>query len=128
MLKLLAASAMAFALVGVSAATAKTVTPVQIVKTTDGKVFADSKGMTLYTFDKDGKGRSECTLLCAAAWPPLMATEGEKASGDWSLVERANGTMQWAYKGAPLYSYRIDMKPGDIKGEGVEGEWHVAKP
>ncbi|SHF48771.1 Predicted lipoprotein with conserved Yx(FWY)xxD motif [Kaistia soli DSM 19436] len=128
MLRMNALAVLMVAIAGLSSAEAKTVEPVKIVKTQNGRVLADPKGMTLYTFDKDHMGRSECTLLCAAVWPPLMATKGQKPSDAWTLVKRANGSMQWAYKGRPLYTYRVDMKPGDISGEGVEGEWHIAKP
>ena len=37
-----------------------------------GKVLTDSKGMTLYVFDKDADGKSVCNGPCATNWPPLM--------------------------------------------------------
>ncbi|MBZ9936609.1 hypothetical protein LB518_09905 [Mesorhizobium sp. BR1-1-16] len=128
MLKIITASMLAISLAGVSVANAKTVEPAKVVTIGKEILLADAKGMTLYTYDKDTAGKSDCTLLCAAAWPPLMAKAGAKASGEWSLVKRANGSMQWAYKGAPLYTYRLDTRPGATSGEGVEGEWHIAKP
>lgn len=92
-----------------------------------GKVWVDAKGMTLYTFDKDTAGTSNCYDKCAVAWPPLMAAKGDKAEGAWTLVERKDGSMQWAYDGHPLYTWVKDKKPGDVTGDGVNQVWHVAK-
>ena len=74
---------------------------------TDGgvTVFADAKGMTLYTFDKDTTGKSVCNGACAKNWPPLTAAAGSASSGDWTVVTRDDGSMQWAYKGKPLYTW-----------------------
>src|ERR1700722_8431408 len=66
-------------------------------------VYADSQGMTLYTYDKDISRSSRCTAECAAAWPAALAAADAIRSADWSLLERADGTRQWAYHGAPLY-------------------------
>jgi predicted lipoprotein with Yx(FWY)xxD motif len=88
-------------------------------------VMADHKGMTLYTFDKDTGGKSVCTGECAKNWPPFEAEAGAKAEGDWSIVKRDDGTMQWAYKGKPLYYFMKDTKPGDKTGDKVKDVWHV---
>jgi predicted lipoprotein with Yx(FWY)xxD motif len=90
-------------------------------------VWVDAKGMTLYTFDKDSGGKSACNGPCAANWPPLMAGADAKASGDWSVVTRDDGTKQWAYKGKPLYTWVKDTKPGDMTGDKVNNVWHTAK-
>jgi predicted lipoprotein with Yx(FWY)xxD motif len=92
-----------------------------------GKIWVDSKGMALYTFDKDTKGTSACYDKCAVAWPPLMAEKGAKAEGGWTLVKRKDGKMQWAYDGHPLYTFVKDKKAGDVMGDGVNKVWHVAK-
>lgn len=100
---------------------------VKAMKTGKGEVLTDSKGMTLYTFDKDAKGQSNCYDQCAKKWPPLTAASGAKAMGDFSAVKRKDGSMQWAAKGMPLYLWQGDKKPGDTTGDGVGGVWHVAK-
>jgi len=87
--------------------------------------------MTLYTFDNDvvGSGRSVCNPPCSGLFPPYLAKKGAKASGDASIITRDDGTLQWAYKGRPLYRWVYDEKPGDKKGDGVMyGVWHIAKP
>ena len=93
-------------------------------------VLADSKGMTLYVFDKDaaGSGKSMCNGPCANNWPPLVAGDTDKATGDWSMLTRDDGRKQWAYKGKPVYTWIKDQKPGDMSGDGFNTVWHTARP
>jgi len=93
-------------------------------------MLTGSNGMTLYTFDKDaaGSGKSMCNGPCAANWPPLMATDADAASADYSIVTRDDGKKQWAFKGKPLYFWSKDVKAGDKTGDGFNNLWHVAKP
>jgi|GEM_PF-209492 len=93
-----------------------------------GEVLTDKMGMTLYTFDRDHPGMSVCYDNCATNWPPLMASASAKATGDFTVIERKDGTMQWALKGMPLYTWIKDSKPGDVTGDGVGGVWHAAMP
>ncbi|WP_024619319.1 COG4315 family predicted lipoprotein [Pseudomonas kilonensis] len=91
-------------------------------------MFTDHKGMTLYTFAKDSAGKSACNDKCAANWPPLMAEAGDKSMGDWTVIKRDDGSMQWAYQGMPLYTFVMDKKAGDMTGDGkMDGVWKVAK-
>lgn len=90
-------------------------------------MMVDQKGMTLYTFDKDAGGKSMCNADCAKIWLPMMAPAGAKAEGEWTVIKRDDGMMQWAYDGKPLYTYKMDMKPGEAKGEGFKNMWHMAK-
>lgn len=90
------------------------------------EVLTDAKGMTLYTFDKDTAGVTNCYDKCAVNWPPLIAADGATPGGDFTLVDRTDGTKMWAYKGMPLYLWIEDMAPGETKGDGVGGVWHTA--
>ncbi|GGF45754.1 hypothetical protein GCM10011321_40280 [Youhaiella tibetensis] len=99
------------------------------IKTSDigGKtVLTDANGMTLYTFDKDEAGKSNCYDQCASNWPPLAADASAAAEGDFTIVDRTDGTKMWAYKGMPLYLWVKDTKAGDTTGDGVGGVWHTA--
>ncbi len=94
-----------------------------------GGMLTDSKGMTLYTFDNDKEpGKSACSGGCIKNWPALAASSGAMAMGDWSQIARDDGSMQWAYKGKPLYTYSKDAKPGDMTGDGRGQVWHMAMP
>lgn len=88
--------------------------------------YADARGLALYTYDKDVEpGKSTCVDDCAKAWPPALAPRGTKASGEWSLISRADGSKQWGYKGKPLYTFVKDTKVGETTGNGAQnGIWH----
>jgi predicted lipoprotein with Yx(FWY)xxD motif len=102
--------------------------PAMEADSSKGKILVDEKGMSLYIFDNDEAGKSNCYNQCATNWPPLMAAEGAAAEGDWSLIKRTDGTEMWGYKGKPVYLWIKDTKPGDVTGDGVGGVWHLATP
>lgn len=88
-----------------------------------------ANGMTLYTFDKDTKGVSNCNGSCAGVWPPYTTTNAPtKMPTNVTVITRADGTMQYAYKGMPLYYYTGDKNVGDMTGDGFNGIWHIVKP
>jgi predicted lipoprotein with Yx(FWY)xxD motif len=90
-----------------------------------GEILTDANGMTLYIFDKDEPGVTNCYEQCAINWPPFFAGDGAEATGDFTLVERNDGTMMWAHDGWPLYYWKDDVSAGDTTGDGVGGVWHV---
>lgn len=107
---------------------ASAASPAGVGETNKGKVLVDGKGMTLYTFSKDTKGKSVCNGQCATNWPPLTAPADAKGTDGFSTITRDDGAKQWAYKDKPLYTWIKDTKPGDITGDGVNDVWHLAKP
>lgn len=125
-LKILAAAGAA--LLAACAAGADTGAPAKVVDTARGTVLVDARGMTLYTFDRDAPGKSNCNGPCAQNWPPLMAAADARPTGDWTVVTRDDGSKMWAYKGKPIYGWVKDQKPGDTTGDGVNNVWHVARP
>ena len=91
-----------------------------------GTVLTTSSGMTVYVFDRDTPGRSNCYDQCAQYWPPAYAPGGAVASGGLTVIRRADGQTQWATSnGMPLYTYINDHAPGDTYGNNVDGQWHV---
>ena len=103
--------------------------PTKMGDSAKGKVLTNESGMTLYVFDKDSGGKSACNGPCTGNWPPLMATATSMPMGDYTIISRADGSKQWAYKGRPLYTWKNDKKPGDITGDGfLNNAWHIAKP
>jgi predicted lipoprotein with Yx(FWY)xxD motif len=102
--------------------------PATSADTAKGKALVNGDGMTLYTFDNDSKGKSNCNGACVNVWLPLIATVDASASGDFSLITRGDGRKQWAYKNKPLYRWSKDSKPGDTTGDGVNSVWHIAAP
>ena len=94
----------------------------------DGWVLVDERGMTLYTTDRDEgtPGRSSCDAACATIWPPLAAPADAKPVAGWSTVPREDGSLQWAYRGKPLYLYSLDPSRGSSFGDGVDSVWRTA--
>jgi predicted lipoprotein with Yx(FWY)xxD motif len=98
-----------------------------------GTVLASSRGLTLYYYseDKPHSGTSACTGSCATAWPPLAAPvrapKGVRLPGRLGVITRPDGVRQVTLNGYPLYFYAGDKAPGQAKGNGIEGAWHVIK-
>jgi predicted lipoprotein with Yx(FWY)xxD motif len=84
---------------------------------------------TLYTFDRDTANPpvSNCTGECLVRWPPFRPNASDRARGDWSVFKRADGSLQWAYLGKPVYTFAGDQKTGDKTGDGVNGVWRAIK-
>ena len=103
-----------------------------------GKILVDSKGFTLYYFEKDKKGgsTSSCSGACASVWPPLTgsgAPKGEKGASASKLgtIKRSDGSTQVTYNGWPLYTYQGDSKPGDANGNDFTqfgAQWYALTP
>jgi len=78
----------------------------------------------LYIYDLDHADRSYCNGGCASARPPVVAPASAHAMGEWSLIHRDDGQLQWAYRGHPVYSMFHDA-PRDPAGDGEGGVWHL---
>ena len=101
-----------------------------------GKILVNSRGRTLYLFQKDSGATSACSGTCALDWPPLRAS-GKPTLGsgaDSSLVgttTRSDGKPQVTYSGHPLYLFSGDATAGDTNGEGASafgGLWYAISP
>jgi len=100
--------------------------PISRVSTSIGEVIGGgSDGKTLYFFAKDAEGVSNCNGACAAAWPPFMVGDSSLATDVLTMVERDDGSLQWAIKGKPLYFWAGDTKRGDIAGHDISN-WEAA--
>jgi len=99
-----------------------------------GSFLVNSDGMTLYRFNPDEPGVSNCSDECAANWPPLLVGEGELPRGNAGVVgqlgttDRDDGGRQVTYEGMPLYLWVNDSVPGDTTGHTVGDVWFVVAP
>lgn len=101
--------------------------PARIATTKKGYMLVDLQGMTLYYFDRDDSGnKSTCDGKCTEQWKPLAAPADAKASGDFTVIIRSDGSKMWAYRYRPLYTSQADKAPGDVNG--FAQQWHVARP
>jgi predicted lipoprotein with Yx(FWY)xxD motif len=105
----------------------------KVERTSAGTVLASSHGLTLYYYseDKPGSGKSVCTGACITAWPalayPVRAPAGAHLPGKIGYIVRSSGFKQVTINGYPIYKYAGDKAPGQAKGNGIEGAWHVIK-
>jgi predicted lipoprotein with Yx(FWY)xxD motif len=122
----------------VRAASASTNAGVRVVQTalnpTPKKtVLVNRKGLTLYSLSAERRGKFICTdAQCLSFWKPLAIAKGRKPLGAAKLgtIRRPDGRIQVTFKGGPLYTFYLDRKRGDVKGEGFRdvGVWHAASP
>lgn len=87
--------------------------------------LVDRRGMTMYTFERDRPGVSTCYRACEKLWPPLLAELDAVDYGEFSILERMDGSRQWAWRGQPLYYWPSDKRAGDVTGDNVSGVWHI---
>jgi predicted lipoprotein with Yx(FWY)xxD motif len=103
-----------------------------------GTVLVNGQGRTLYMFVPDKRKKVTCVRSCAAVWPPVKLSKGQKAlaSGQakssllGSDPNPAGGRIV-TYAGWPLYTYVADTSPGTAKGQALNlngGLWYVLAP
>lgn len=100
----------------------------RIVYSYEAVALTNTDGRTLYAFDGDAKRDNQvCTATgCNIQWLPVAAPALASTVGDFTVVARADGSLQWAYEKRPLYIYSGDELSGDVNGAGVDKKWTVA--
>lgn len=100
-------------------------TPVSVsIMVEDGSVvFRTEDGQALYTYDLDPPGESTCQGDCATQWSPLLAEIGNKTIGDWTTLERTDGSFIWAYRNRVVYFAR-----DNFPNNGNNGPWRQLAP
>ena len=99
-----------------------------------GQILVDANGMTLYLFDNDEPGKSNCDDACLRRWPPLLAdagaapTAGSDVSATLGTIQRDDGATQVTANDMPLYYWFEDKQPGDVLGQAVGDVWWVLAP
>lgn len=98
----------------------------QSVDLGDGRsILADQEsGLTLYTFDMDDPGVSNCFRRCLNAWP-VFSTEEDSLESPFGIHVREDGTKQVTLNDQPLYFFVGDRAEGDIAGDDLNGVWHI---
>jgi predicted lipoprotein with Yx(FWY)xxD motif len=103
--------------------------PAKVILTKQGPTLVDLNGMTLYYYERDTTGKtSNCNGKCVESWVPLPATADAKAIGDFTVINRNDGSKMWAYRYRPLYTSPADKAPGEANGNATTLQWRVARP
>ena len=94
-------------------------------------ILVNSSGLTLYSLSAERHGRFICTTaFCLSLWKPLVVARGVTPTGvkGLTVVKRPDAKRQVAFRGAPLYRFVQDTKPGQVKGNGFKdvGVWRPA--
>lgn len=107
----------------------------QVVQSAEiGGHVVDGQGFTLYRFEPDGThpSKSTCNDACAVAWPPVLATHKVEYVGlqrkSISSLYRKDGSVMMAIGDRPVYRFAQDTAPGQINGQGVDGNWFAIAP
>jgi predicted lipoprotein with Yx(FWY)xxD motif len=97
-----------------------------------GKVVTNSRGIALYTWNREKDGKVRCTGPCAKKWPPLLVMKDDMVvkhvngvMGTLGVTTRPDGHVQVTLNKRPLYTYSGDT-PTKILCNGVDG-WFVVK-
>jgi len=97
-----------------------------VVQTTmGGRLVTTFEGWSIYTFDGDGKKKSNCHDECLNEWTPVLAPASATRVGEWETFERTPGVKQWAFRGRPVYEHRTDLKIGSMDGADRPGWQNV---
>ena len=80
----------------------------------------ENRGGFQYSYSEaKAVGTQACVEECLKKWEPVIAPANAQPSGLWEIYKRTDGTRQWAYKGAALYTFAADKSPGDNKGNNI---------
>jgi predicted lipoprotein with Yx(FWY)xxD motif len=104
-----------------------------------GTALVNHAGKTLYSPDQEAHGKITCTAGCLSFWFPVSVVSGATLSapsgvpGTFGTIHRADdGLTQLTYNGKPLYTFRLDQRPGQAQGNGFSDQfagvsftWHV---
>ena len=96
--------------------------------TLDRTILVTRNGLTLYSLSAERHGRFICTTaFCLSLWKPLVVARGVTPTGvkGLTVLKRPDAKRQVAFRGAPLYRFVQDTKPGQVKGNGFKdvGVW-----
>jgi predicted lipoprotein with Yx(FWY)xxD motif len=94
---------------------------VQEVRAAPGYVLTDAKGLPVYTDERDPSVASKH----GPDWTPFAAPGASEAVGDFAVLSRRDGRLQWTYKGKPLYRFSGDLEYGDANGESADADFKL---
>ncbi len=94
-----------------------------VMVTMAGRLVTLRDNWSVYTYDGDGRNKSNCKDACLDEWSPVVAPFSSATVGEWTTFERSPGVLQWAFRGRPVYRHPTDLKLGSQDGADIKG-WH----
>ena len=90
-------------------------------------VLTNYQGFSLYTYSTSADSASVCPdNECYEQWIPVAAAALAVGFGEFSIVDRIDGTRQWAYRDQPLFRFKGDLQEGDAHGRNVYEQFQLA--
>jgi predicted lipoprotein with Yx(FWY)xxD motif len=92
------------------------------LKSGPATILTDAKRISVYTFDLDKNGVSNCKGGCLTEWPVVHVAADEVIPAPFGKIQGNDGQPQLTLNSQPLYYYVDDQKPGDVFGD--YPQWH----
>lgn len=92
----------------------------RVVSTHQGRVLRTERGFSVYA-QRPGRGATACEGDCLQNWEPLPAPASARPRGEWKLITRETGELQWSFRGQALFRYKADPRPRAQDGADVPG-------
>jgi predicted lipoprotein with Yx(FWY)xxD motif len=89
--------------------------------TTVGRMLTTDKNESIYEFEGDTSASAACKDSCLTDWRPVVAPALARAQGEWDLLERTPGVLQWVFRGKPLYTHILDTRSWSQQGSDIDG-------
>ena len=85
-----------------------------------GEYLTDPNGNALYFYNSDTLGTSNCIDTCLTTWPIYQnVSSTSNLPTNIGVITRSDGSIQYTYKGMPLYYYTGDMR-GNVTGNKLD--------
>ncbi|MDX1482438.1 MAG: hypothetical protein R3315_12215, partial [Woeseiaceae bacterium] len=92
------------------------------VKTIErGRMLTTAKNESVYAHVDDSADRTQCYDDCVRDWQPVTAPQLARPIGEWTLLERSPGVLQWVFRGKPLYTRVRDQHSWSQQGSDEPG-------
>lgn len=90
----------------------------KLVDSAQSVVLTDHQGFSIYSYSNDEESPDNACALkdCYEYWLPVAAPALARGFDDFSVLDRADGTRQWALRERPLFTFKGDLLPGDVHG------------
>lgn len=70
-----------------------------------GRILQTKSNYSVYASTRDGPDKSNCTDACLQEWEPIQSPAYAQARGEFGIIERSPGILQWTFRRQPLYTH-----------------------
>lgn len=89
----------------------------RLIDSAEGAILTNFEGFSLYRFTESQNQENACSNNeCYEKWAPVAAPALAIGLGEFSVIDRNDGSRQWAFRGQALFRYKGDLLPGDVNG------------